>query len=327
MQPVLDRARNILEGGDDPGMDLPDAAGSIETGRDSTLIGAAFEHDDEPPTPEPAPLVSRQDVIEWLKGLASLPDCSVEIENEDLIKVSLAGFGLLNFGITSGSLDRNPKSLSLALPPIGRSDWLDELNQFFQSQEARVPLVLASAEMESFKCVELAFIDSRGVMTSIRDMAQLRTQLAAWDGLFAEENICNEKTELLKKACEDRVRTYAKCAADASRLGLRRMRQAALRRLLLQVGVLLSILDGNSDDLNGSWYRQLNAGTGVGVSLQLSKARAYFNGWPDWEVEYPGLQLEVRRALDGLESKRETSLRSGSALKAALEDPRLQIKA
>jgi len=105
------------------------------------------------------------------------------------------------------------------------------------------------------------------------------------------------------------------------------MRQAALRRVLLQVGVLLSILDGNSDDLNGSWYRQINNNGSAGVGLQLSKAKDLFQDWPEWQDGHPGLLIEIRRALNGLESKRETSLRSGTALKAALEDPRLLIRA
>ena len=325
MQPVLDRARNILEGQGDVGMELPDAAGNIDNGRDAAVIGAAFEHDDEPPEQEAPALVSKVDMIQWLKSLAALPDCSVETEGEGLIKVSLAGFGPINFGIDSGSLDRNPKAKSLALPPVGRTDWLAELHDFFQSKGLRSPVVIASAELASFQSAEVAFIDAEGGLTAIRDLAHLRTLLASWDGGLPEDEDYAVAVEQLRKICEQRVQGCAVLAASASRQGLGRMRQAALRRVLLQVGVLLSILDGNSDDLNGSWYRQINNNGSAGVGLQLVKAKGLFQAWPDWQEGHPGLLIEIRRALNGLESRRETSLRSGTALKAALEDPRFMI--
>lgn len=325
MQPVLDRARNILEGQGDVGMELPDAAGNIDNGRDAAVIGAAFEHDDEPPEQEAPALVSKVDMIQWLKSLAALPDCSVETEGEGLIKVSLAGFGPINFGIDSGSLDRNPKAKSLALPPVGRTDWLAELHDFFQSKGLKSPVVIASAELASFQSAEVAFIDAEGGLTAIRDLAHLRTLLASWDGVLPGDEDYAVAVEQLRKICEQRVQGCAVLAASASRQGLGRMRQAALRRVLLQVGVLLSILDGNSDDLNGSWYRQINNNGSAGVGLQLAKAKGLFQAWPDWQDGHPGLLIEIRRALNGLESRRETSLRSGTALKAALEDPRFMI--
>lgn len=327
MQPVLDRARNILEGQGDVGMELPDAAGNIENGRDAVVIGAAFEHDDEPPEQEAPALVSKVDMIEWLKGLAALPDCTVETEGDGLIKVSLAGFGPINFGTDSGSLDRNPKAKSLALPPVGRTDWLEELHDFFQSKGLKTPVVIASAEFASFKSAEAAFMDGNGELTPIRDLAHLRILLANWDGVLRRDEDYAAASKRLRDVCEERVRNYAAIAADASRLGLSRMRQAALRRVLLQVGVLLSILDGSSDDLNGSWYRQINNNGSAGVGLQLLKAKDLFHDWPEWQGGHPGLLIEIQRALHGLESKRETSLRSGTALKAALEDPRLLIRA
>jgi Helicase conserved C-terminal domain/SNF2-related domain len=324
MQPVLERARNILEGGSGDHELIHAVANEFELGPDAGLISAAFEHDEDPPYEEPVSIVSRSNVYDWAKDLGRLKGATVEL-CDGAITVSLPDFGVISFGSTPSSLDRHPDSLPLSLPSVGRVDWTEQLDAYFASKIDRIPVVSVSVESGPFRRDAFRFIRSDGSEVEPRNYEHLCALLDDWDGIMPSDQAVQQQTKKLISECEMAVKVLSERSNTSSQGGLARMRQAALRRVLLQVGILLSILDGNSDDLNRSWYNQLRENSVAGVGLQLARAKDLFPEWPEWLQGHPGLMLEIRRVIDGLEPRRETSLRSGSALRAALEDPRLSI--
>jgi hypothetical protein len=310
MQPVLSQAMRMLIGREHVSEEaLAKAAEAIKA--DPTLMQAYPEGD---PMPMPAEQgLIQPDHVEVLLAALDSTDVDVEAESNSVHRI---GAG----------------SLRIATHPSGNEivtgasciDGLDvrqwQLLRELQQPGERLPLVIASAEMDGFRTMACAWVTSGGPRP-VRSFIELQALVASWDGL--ESPLGAWQTSRMKLLASARANVIAASRRQAEAEAASRAAQveAARLRLIEELGRTLICFEPDTDDLNEKLHRLTTERTATAERLQTVYTR--LAGYPDWD-EFQLRDLRDYRAL--LTTNQVKTRLTGRELEAALADPRWALK-
>jgi hypothetical protein len=150
---------------------------------------------------------------------------------------------------------------------------------------------------------------------TVTSFAQLRQLLAEWDGTPPAPRRLYEAHQQAEQAARARVEALRDAAARKEEANLRRQVEAARRRLLRELARTLRCLD--TGDLNHVLRRQVERE--VQPDGRYHRALRLLGGYPAWTRE----EIDDAEAyVNSLKEADKLARRAGSALDAALNDPR-----
>ncbi|MCS7310856.1 MAG: hypothetical protein NZ741_11610, partial [Armatimonadetes bacterium] len=184
-----------------------------------------------------------------------------------------------------------------------------------RSQGTRLPLVVASAEEGAFR-VSVAYWVGGGKVEAVSTYDDLERCLQAWDGSVPDLRLWREAHERGLQEARNEVAVRREQVERRWQEGLRRQVEAARYRLERELLRLLCAVDGRRDP-NMVWHELMRE---AGERARWLQEAAQRLGYPyRWTAEQVS---EARQWVQAQPVQRQETLRLGSSLQAALQDPR-----
>ncbi|MBM3214089.1 hypothetical protein FJZ36_04160 [Candidatus Poribacteria bacterium] len=208
----------------------------------------------------------------------------------------------------------NVEPLTVGAPVV------EEIRQQF-AFPSRVPLVLASSEFGSFRCVEARWI-GRESIEAVESAGQLRRLLDEWDGAPVSPESCIHASDAARAEATRRSTELVDRAREREEQGLAAQVEAARLRLLRELGRTLRC--SGRGDLRALLAQQIrHEKPSSDGTMRYKSAQQRLRG-REWTADdTQDIESDVAAMKDPEKKARGT----GSVLDAALHDPRWRCRA
>jgi hypothetical protein len=296
MQPVLAAARTMLLGRERFDRSVLERI-AAEVDQDHAARAAFLASIELPETRAPAGLVAEQ-VAQAL--LMILPSREMEIDGQ-----------IRRLTMSEEELDEDPDAWPVSPFDPRMRRLLDDLRR----PGELLPLVIGVHSEGPFRAA-VAYWCHSDHREAIERFDRLEALMGTWDGRFVSptEWIAAEKEA--KELARRRVEKMRSQAAERERRGLERQVEAATFRLLRELARYLLCVDPEATDLNQVFHGQRLRD--IASAARLGRAHE-LGGYPEWD---PLLVEEVRADVGALPENARRNVLLGSALDAAIADPR-----
>ncbi|MFI5379497.1 MAG: helicase-related protein [Tepidisphaerales bacterium] len=308
MQPVLSRARQMLMADQD---DLESLKAMAREAEKDALPAETYIENPPDNTPVPKPPMGRKHLVEALLLLDGSFGPKA-VEKGGVVTVSGGATAKVRFGKNQDAVETDRRLLPLCpLQPA-----LKELADGMWRPGERLPLVIASAQTGSFRR-SLAFWVSADGATPVESMGQLRELVEAWDGNYPDPSAWTAAEQQAAQQAAGEVQKLAHASQEEERRGLLRQLSAARLRLLRELGRYLVCVNGDSDNLNGTFPEQM--GRDIAGAKRLKECFSRLGGYPEWPED---LRCELAVWFAAITEGQHHARLAGAELEAALNDPR-----
>lgn len=316
MQPVLAEARRMLSG------QQPLNIAALEA------IAERIEHDpvaretyvvDQPHdfVSVNAPLKT-SDLLDGLNELSDISTIQVSSNPQDqTVTVSRSGYRTVTFASSGRALDSFPSAAPLT--PLGKA--VRSLSEVVQTVGEHLPLVVGAYEADAFRAVDIQWV-SGNTWEPVTSYDHLCELLDAWDGTPADPHVRLLAENDARATARSSVETMVATAKDRTVTGLQRQVEAARLRLLRELARYLLVMDASPRNLNARWHELIST-RDRSVSHRLTACYNRIGEWPDWD---PDLVSEALDFVNDMTDYKRRTWVTGSAIDAALADPRWQVK-
>jgi superfamily II DNA or RNA helicase len=315
MQPVLARARRMLEGGEpfDAGA-LKSMATSID---DDPLHAETYLESPAGEVSEVRPSVSAEDVERALKRL--LPDFGVRVKwgrQSGQVEVSVPRGLKFTMATTSAGLERDPEAVPLSLV----EQRFRAIAEHLEHAGEQMPLVLGSSQTGAFRSVVAYWVEGDQA-TPVDSFGVLETLVDGWQGAPPGAATVLNLTRRAHGEAEALVKARVARAEKWESRALERQREAACIRLQRELGRYLVCSGGWTKNLNKVLFELVSRET-LGAK-RLRRCLENIGDYPIWDEETLHELHLFERSLD--DNQREARL-LGKELDAALDDPRWRAR-
>lgn len=314
MQPVLARARRMLLNQEPLDLSaLQTAAAEVE--RDPLAAEIYLENDAAEAGGAKAAL-ARDDLVEALAELSDDVGLSVH-KGPDGEVFTLSGLqgGRVKLAATVQALEHNRSARPLSLLEPALAALRDKL----QRPGERLPLVVESVQDGPFRVSVALRVHSDGTPTPVETLAELRTRMAAWDGLYPEPAAWQQAKQHAQQLAATRARELKTRALQCQTACRQRQLPAARIRLQRELGRFLVAVDERANDLNDLLYQQTTRD--IATAGRLRRCLERLGGYPSWDSQ---LREELTNFTKTLTDNSWKARLWGRELDAALNDPRWQ---
>jgi hypothetical protein len=313
MQPVLDRARQMLRAGEPVDTTaLTDAA--LAVGHDG-LVQETYVDAEASDVPAEAPPLDRQDVVAALRLLdGQFGPRAQPTADPSLLLLSGAGTKHLVIACAAEGLSTDTG----AVPAVPEQAFVDTILASLTRPGERLPLVIGSAQSGRFRASIAVWVGSGGASDPLQSMDQLRSRLSTWTGHYVAPDAWRRAEQLATIAARSSVEGKVAEAQRVEETAIGRQVGAARIRLLTQLGRYLVCADPGNDDLNETLHhfmsRDMNSAARLRKAFDLLGAT-----YPEWGET---LVSDLVKWQTGATAGTIKSLLTGTDLDAAMRDPR-----
>jgi hypothetical protein len=178
---------------------------------------------------------------------------------------------------------------------------------------------LVNAEDDAFRGILSGWVGPHG-MDEVRSVADLKRLVTEWDGSEPPIEAWNAARTALENRARsgvEQLRVRAKAVIKRER---EKQREAALLRLIDELGRLLICSSPDTDDLNGKFHRLASEAIPTAERLKIVFKR--LGTYPDWDSNH---LAELRAFRNSLTPAQVRTRLTGRELEAALMDPRWEV--
>jgi superfamily II DNA or RNA helicase len=311
MQPVLARARKILQGQEAANLiELSNLAKQVESdplGLGTYTESVAHEIKTAPPA------VTREQIeaaLTYLDGEFGV----LAKKKPGSQTYIVSGAGIPRHKFTCAMEDLEHDQSIVPLTPLNPT--LRGLTQNLLRPGERLPLVIGSHQHGAFRVTVARWVTDAEVR-AIESFPALLRIVKAWDGEFPKPEAWKKAESDAQFAAEKQVRQLEEQAAQREREMAKRQVDAARRRLQKELGRYLVCYGKTTADLNNVWYSQMSRD--IATAQRLEECRKRLGGYPEWSAE---LRRELEEFYRDLAPNQRQARLLGSEIDAALQDPR-----
>jgi len=311
MQPVLAAAQTMLLGKKPEDTEALRKLASDQLA--NPVVSQMFPDSDPEPVAAALPPLSRAEMIEALSDL-SVQGIKVESSrNGNVWKLTVEGANA-TFATDTTSLEADASLTPLSpFHPLFR-----RLGDSLEHAGERRPLIIGTAARGGFRAAS-AWWAGGGEARRIELMSELRACLATWDGAAPSSETWMATLRQASDEARRRVEQAEQVAAALRKGRLESQREAARRRLLLELGRFLVCVVDSVGNLNEIFFQQMSR-RDLATSLRLERCFAKLGrNYPEWTTD---VIFGIERFRVEANQNEKLARLIGSELDAALDDPR-----